>query len=117
MNKIVYLFILLFALGKLYGQSTTGVENQKRELTLNDAIEIGLKNNPEVKSAIENISASKGRFWSGISLPSSEISVRYEWTPKDKSLRSFSERTQEVNQSFEFPTNYFLKGSKFSKEE
>ncbi|MHB9041447.1 MAG: TolC family protein, partial [Melioribacteraceae bacterium] len=40
----------------------------------------------------------------------------YEWTPKDKSLRSFSERTQEVNQSFEFPTNYFLRGSKLSTE-
>lgn len=123
MNKLVYLFVLLFMFGKLYGQSTTGRENWKwesipaksgKELTLNDAIEIGLKNNPEIRSAREEINSAKGRFWSGISLPSPDISVRYEWVPKDKSLRGFSERTQEISQSFEFPSNYFLKGSKFS---
>ncbi len=111
MNKLFVLLAAALLPLCAYGQT------EIKKLSLNEAIEIGLKNNPEVKSAIENISASKGRFWSGISLPSPEISVRYEWTPKDKSLRSFSERTQEVNQSFEFPTNYFLKGNKFSKEE
>ncbi|MHB9041704.1 MAG: TolC family protein, partial [Melioribacteraceae bacterium] len=112
MKLIFALFILIFSVSILDGQ-----QGMSKELTLNEAIEIGLKNNPEIKSSLEKINAAGGRFWSGISLPSPELSVRYEWTPKDKSLRSFSERTQEVNQSFEFPTNYFLKGSKFSKEE
>jgi len=84
---------------------------------LNEAIEIGLKNNPEVRSAIENISASKGRFWSGISLPQPEVGVSYEYAPVNSSLSNYSERTFEVSQSFEFPSNYFLKGSKFNKEE
>ena len=110
-NKLFVLFAVALLPLCIYGQT------EIKKLSLNEAIEIGLKNNPEVKSAIENISASKGRFWSGISLPQPEISARYEWTPKDKSLRSFSERTQEVSQSFEFPSNYFLKGSKFNKEE
>ncbi len=94
-----------------YGQT----ENKK--LSLTEAVEIGLKNNPEVKSATENISASKGRFWSGISLPQPEVGVSYEYAPVNKSLNNYSEKTLEVSQSFEFPTNYFLRGNKFSKEE
>ena len=77
-NKLFVLFAAALLPLCVYGQT------EIKKLSLNEAIEIGLKNNPEVKSAIENISASKGRFWSGISLPSPEIFVRYEWTPKDK---------------------------------
>uniref|UniRef100_A0A7V3E7N3 TolC family protein n=1 Tax=Ignavibacterium album TaxID=591197 RepID=A0A7V3E7N3_9BACT len=106
------LFILVLAVSILNAQ-----ERIDKELTLNEAIKIGLKNNPEIKSAQQNISAAKGRFWSGISLPAPEIGVSYEYTPVNKSLRNFSERTFEVSQSFEFPSNYFLRGSKFSKEE
>lgn len=112
MKQLFALFILAFTVNIIYGQ-----EGMNKELTLSEAIEIGLKNNPEIKSAQQEINSAKGRFWSGISLPAPDISVRYEWTPKDKSLGSFSERTQEVSQSFEFPTNYFLKGSKFSTQE
>ncbi len=111
MNKHFVLFVAALIPLCVYGQTET------KKLSLNEAIEIGLKNNPEIKSAQENISAAKGRFWSGISLPSPDVSVRYEWTPKDKRIGSFSERTQEVSQSFEFPTNYFLRGSRFNKEE
>jgi outer membrane protein TolC len=112
MRQLFALFILAFTVSIIYGQ-----EGTNKELTLTEAIEIGLKNNPGIKSARENISAAKGRFWSGISLPAPEIGVSYEYTPVNKSLRNFSERTFEVSQSFEFPSNYFLRGSKFSKEE
>ncbi|MCX6151491.1 MAG: TolC family protein [Ignavibacteriales bacterium] len=88
-----------------------------QHLSVEEAIEIGLKNNPEVKSAIASISASKGRFWSGISLPQPEVGVSYEYAPVNSSLSNYSERTIEVRQSLDFPSTYFLKGSKFSKEE
>ncbi|MDF1613128.1 TolC family protein [Stygiobacter electus] len=84
---------------------------------MNEAVKIGLKNNPEVKSAMENISASKGRFWSGISLPQPEVGVSYGYTPVNSSLSNYSEKTLAVSQSFKFPSNYFLEGSKFNKEE
>lgn len=112
MKQLFALFILVLAVNILNAQ-----ERMNKELSLNKAIEIGLKNNPEIKSAQQNISAAKGRFWSGISLPSPELSISYEYTPVNSSLRNFSESTFEVSQSFEFPSNYFLKGSKFSKEE
>ncbi len=108
-------FFVLFAIAVLplciYGQT------EIKKLGLNEAVEIGLKNNPEVKSAIENISASKGRFWSGISLPQPEVGMSYEYAPVNSSLSNYSEKTLAVSQSFEFPSNYFLKGSKYNKEE
>lgn len=111
MNKLFILFAVLVLSLNIYGQT------EIRKLSLNEAVEIGLKNNPEIKSAMENISASKGRFWSGISLPQPEVGVSYEYAPVNSSLRNYSEKTLAVSQSFEFPSNYFLKGSKFSKEE
>ncbi len=112
MRRLNALFILIFAVNILNAQ-----HEMNKELTLNEAIEIGLKNNPEIKAAQENITAAKGRFWSGISLPAPEIGVSYEYTPVNTSIRNFSERTFEARQSFEFPSNYFLRSSKFSKEE
>jgi outer membrane protein TolC len=110
-NKFFVLLAALVLSLNIYGQT------EIKKLSLNDAVKIGLKNNPEVKSAIENISASKGKFWSGISLPQPEIGVSYEYAPVNSSLSNYSEKTLAVSQSFEFPSNYFLKGSKFSKEE
>ncbi|MEJ5352592.1 MAG: TolC family protein [Melioribacteraceae bacterium] len=96
---------------------TSFVFGQTEKISLNEAIEIGLKNNPEIKAAQEKILAAKGRFWSGISLPQPEVGVSYEYTPVNKSLSNYSEKTLAVSQSFEFPTNYFLKGSKLNIEE
>ncbi len=110
-NKLYVLFTIALLTPCVYGQ----IEIKK--LSLKEAVEIGLKNNPEIKSAIENISASKGRFWSGISPPQPGVGVSYEFAPVNSSLSNYSEKTVAVSQSFEFPSNYFLKGSKFNKEE
>jgi outer membrane protein, heavy metal efflux system len=110
-NRLFVLFAALVLSLNIYGQT------EIKKLSLNDAIVTGLRNNPEVKSARENISASKGRFWSGISLPEPEVGVSYEYAPVNGSLNNYSEKTLSISQSFEFPTNYFLKGSKFNKEE
>lgn len=111
MNKFFVLFAIAILPLCIYGQT------EIKKLSLNEAVEIGLKNNPEVRSAIENISASKGRFWSGLSLPQPEVGVSYEYAPVNSSLSNYSEKTLAVSQSFEFPSNYFLKGNKFNKEE
>ncbi len=110
-NKFFVLFTIALLPICIYGQT------EIKKLSLNEAVEIGLKNNPEVRSGIENISASKGRFWSGISLPQPEVGMSYEYAPVNSSLSNYSEKTLAVSQSFEFPSNYFLKGSKYNKEE
>jgi len=111
MNKLLWLFVLALLSTKLYGQA------EINKLSLNDAIEIGLKNNPELKSSFEKINAASGRFWSGISLPYPELEVSYEYIPTSQSLNNYSEKTFSFSQSIEFPTNYFLRGSKLSTAE
>ena len=111
MNKLIALFVIVLVLQYGYGQTNI------KKLSLHEAITIGLQQNPEIKSAKEHISAAKGRFWNGISLPQPDVNVSYEYAPVNSSLRNYSEKTIGLSQSFEFPSNYFLKGSKFNKEE
>lgn len=112
MKQVIALFMLVHLFSIIYGQ-----EKSINNLGLKNAIELGLKNNPEIQSSRQRISSAKGRFWSGISLPQPEISTQHEWTPIGKSLKGATERTIEVGQSFEFPSNYYLKGSKLNSEE
>jgi len=111
MNKYFILAVLALFISKLNGQT------EINRLSLNEAIEIGIKQNPELMQATENISAANGRFWKGISLPQPELELSLEYVPVNTSLSNYSERTFAISQSFEFPTNYFLKGNKYSKEE
>ena len=111
MNKYFILAVLALFVSKLYGQT------EINRISLNEAIEIGVRQNPVLLQATENISAAKGRFWNGISLPQPELDLSLEYAPVNTSLSNYSERTFAISQSFEFPTNYFLKGKKYSKEE
>jgi len=111
MNILNVLFITVLITIGVYGQNTI------RTLSMNAAVGIGLQNNPEIKSAKENVNAAGGRFWSGISLPQPEAGVSYDYTPLNSSLSNFSERTFEIRQSFEFPSNYFLRAKILTKAE
>ncbi len=111
MNKYFILAVLALFISKLNGQT------EINQLSLNEAIEIGVRQNPELLQSAENINAAKGRFWKGISLPQPELELSLEYAPVNTSLSNYSERTFAISQSFEFPTNYFLKGNKYSKEE
>ncbi len=111
MNKYFILAVLALFISKLNGQT------EINQLSLNEAIEIGIKQNPELLQSAENINAAEGRFWKGISLPQPELELSLEYAPVNTSLSNYSEKTFAISQSFEFPTNYFLKGNKYSKEE
>jgi outer membrane protein, heavy metal efflux system len=110
MNKILVLLIIIFY------YTGTNAQDVITKLSLKDAVEIGIKNNPEIKSSFEKINAAEGRFWNGISLPSPEISANYDYIPTNKSLKNYGEKSFGINQSIEFPLNYFLRGSMLSKE-
>lgn len=111
MNNYFLLFVFALTFMKLYGQS------DNINLSLNDALLIALKQNPELIESTEQVNAAAGRFWSGISLPKPSVDLSFEFAPISKSLSSYSEKTLSISQSFEFPTNYFLKGSKLSDEQ
>jgi len=85
-------------------------------LSLCAAIEIGLKNNPEIKSAFEKINTQRGSLWSAISPAPVDFSITNDYVPNGQKLNNFGEKTVALSQSIDFPTNYFLRGSKYSIE-
>ncbi len=85
-------------------------------LSLRSAIEIGLNKNPEIKSSLDKIEASRGRFWSEISPAPTDFSITHDYVPAGANLKKYGEKTVGVSQSIDFPTNYFLRGSKYSIE-
>jgi outer membrane protein TolC len=85
-------------------------------LSLDSAIQIGLHNNPEIKSSFEKVNASRGRFWSSLSPAPADFSMSNDYVPAGQKLSNYGEKTIGVSQSVEFPTNYFFRGSKYSIE-
>jgi outer membrane protein TolC len=90
---------------------------ESEKLSLSEAIQTGLLNNAEIKTAKERINAARGRFWSGISLPQPELNVSYDFIPDKSGLKDYDERTIGISQSFAFPYEYILKGNKYNAEE
>jgi outer membrane protein TolC len=85
-------------------------------LSIDSAIQIGLRNNQEIKSSFSKTKAANGRFWNSISLAQPEVSVSFDDIPENKNLHFYGESVIGVNQSIEFPSKYFTRGSKYSKE-
>jgi len=110
MERMLYPFFIASLFSTLFGQPV------REMLSLNSAIEIGLKNNPEIKSSIEKINASKGRFLSAISPAAPELSITHDYVPAGANLNKFGEKTVGISQPIDFPTNYFFRGSKYSIE-
>jgi outer membrane protein TolC len=85
-------------------------------LTLSSAIQIGLENNPEIKSSVGKINASRGKFWNAIAPASPDLSIAHDYIPAGANLSNYGEKTFGISQPVDFPTNYFLRGSKYSIE-
>jgi outer membrane protein TolC len=110
MNKCIYLICILFPIALAFGQSNS------LSLSLNAAIALGLKNNPEIKAAIAKTNAVKGRFLSAISPAAAEFSITNDYIPAGANLNSYGEKTVGISQSIDFPVNYYIRGSKVSIE-
>lgn len=106
--KRLLIFIFIVICVQAYGQ--------KNELKLNSAINIALKNNPEILKNLRKIDDAKAKYTYGISLPQPNLSLSYEYTPDRKGLKDYGERTFEINQSLEFPIKYFTRGSRLNKD-
>jgi len=116
MHTIRAFFLFICLLPQIL-KAQAGINTEAEKLSLADAVRTGLLNNPEIKKALENINAAKGRFWSGISLPAPEVNVSYDFIPDNSGLNAYDERTIEISQSFAFPYEYVLKGKIFNTEE
>lgn len=97
MNKIIWLFILIYSMSNLYGQ----IENQK--ITLNEAVETALKNNPNLTVYEYEIeSLEKQKLQAGL-IPNPEVGFEAEnfLGGKDLSGLKGSEFTLSASQLFE----------------
>jgi outer membrane protein TolC len=80
------------------------------QLSLNDAVTIALKNNPQSLSSKSQIDVERGRFWRDISPSLPSVAVNYQYIPRGSSIKQFGERTVEISQSLDFPTNILFRG-------
>jgi len=111
MKNIFALLIVILCPFFGYGQAADN------KISLHEAVEIGLRNNPEIKAAAKNIEAIKGKYYKDFSLPQPEINVNYNYIPLHSGISGFNERVIELRQSFEFPSVYFFRSARSNKEE
>jgi outer membrane protein TolC len=95
---------------------TVAFSQTTERLSLKEAIDIALQNNPEVVGARRGIDAAEARFWRGISPPPASLSWEYDYIPKGTGIDAYGERVIGVSQSFDFPTTIALRGSSLSSE-
>jgi outer membrane protein TolC len=115
MKKTVLSALLLmgfFLISAGYSQSS----EPGTPLSLGSAIRTGLENNPEIKSSLGKLNASRGRFWSAISPASPDLSIVHDYIPAGANVSDYGEKTVGISQPVDFPTNYYLRGSKYSIE-
>jgi outer membrane protein TolC len=110
MKRYCCMLLFLFPLAQVHGQAG------KLVYSLDSAIHLGIENNPEMKSASQKVRAASGRFWSALAPPPAELSATNDYVPTGERLSAWGEKTVGVSQTIEFPTNYYFRASKFSKE-
>ena len=102
MAKYFWLLFLLF-----FKQIAQGDENLI--LSLENAKEIALKNNPEYQIQLKRIDLQKGWYWSELMPESPELGMEVEEVPLNLPYSSYGERKLFISQGFDFPTNYLFR--------
>lgn len=100
--KLLTVMLLMLAFIPINAQSIS--------LSLEEAINLAKANNTNIKHAEMELNAIKAGFWKEISLPKPNLTASYEFIPKGKGINNYDERSIEISQEFEFPTNYYFKG-------
>ena len=98
-------FILLFA---SQGQS-------QEKLSLAQATEMALHQNPGLAAARQEIGLASGRFWSAVSPSPPTLTLTREYIPVGKSPMQFQEQSIDLNQNIDFPVSWYLRGEHSSQ--
>ncbi len=94
----------------------TGLAQEKISYSLPEALEVALKNNPEVKIAEKEIDLAKGRRLQAFSPQQPDLAFSWEGIYPDQSLNRANTRTIGLEQNLEFPYKLFLKKSVSNRE-
>ncbi len=85
-------------------------------LSLQQAIETALQQNPDITGAQRAVDAARGRFWQGVSLPPPSLVLGYDYIPTGSGIAAYGERSIGISQSFDFPTTIALRGTSLASE-
>lgn len=97
--RLIVLFMLFLSLQGI-------AQTQDTTITLEDAVEIGVKNNLAILAVEKDIAATKGKAITGLGVEDPEVSGSWTEIPKGSGVSNYNERNFTVSQSIDFPTNY-----------
>lgn len=117
-----YSIIVCFVVTVLHhDNSISGVPNPVNSGTINlsleEAIDMALKNNLLYKSAAYSYDAQKAQFYQEISPENTELFVEHEGLPElTASASGYKEKRIGIAQNFDFPVKWYLKGKSVREE-
>jgi len=94
----------------------SGSAQEKNAYSLQEAIDLALKNHPRVLIAQREIESAKGRRLQSFSPEKPELSFAWEGIPPGKPLSRANERSIHLSQSLEFPYKLLLRKDVFNQE-
>lgn len=77
-------------------------------ISLQNAIDIALRQNPLIQAARNEVDASRGRSWGRWWLPNPTLRAEFEGVPNGLGLGAFGERKLQISQAIEFPVNIYF---------
>jgi len=115
MRTIIYTLCLDFIM--ICCAVSIQAQNQLMLLSQEEAIQIALKQNLEIKAAKKSFEAEQARFWEEVSPEAPQLFMENAGMPKFGSvIRNYGERWTGLTQNFEFPLRWYHRGKAVSKE-
>ncbi|PSK80224.1 TolC family protein [Prolixibacter denitrificans] len=81
-------------------------QQQDTTITLETAVEIGVKNNLAILAAEKDVAATKGKAIAGLGIKDPEVTGEWDEIPKGSGVSNYNVRNITISQSIDFPTNY-----------
>ncbi len=117
---------ILFSTLFLILQFSDGFSQSAPALSLEDAITLALKQNPQFRMQYKNVEVQKGVYWSEMIPEDPEVGIEVEEIPKGSPYTRYGEKRLYISQTFDFPAIYYfrhkalnaeIQRSRFSMEE
>jgi len=80
-----------------------GYAQTTKNITLHDAIALGLESNPSILQAIQEIRSAKGRILQAGKIQNPEFGISFNEVPSGYKVGSANEKDISITQSFEYP--------------
>ncbi len=101
MKRAILIVVLLYL--SSFSFSVCAVQQTNEPITIEKAIEIALKRNPDIQSALKEYEAARARINQAKAFPEPELSWEFDFQPRIFSFKDAGERNLSISQLFEFP--------------